>query len=229
MTDFIPLYASDAVIGSGVLMASRNLTGLRLARGTITYSVNFIANDTVTVGGVVFTAVASGAAGNQFNIGAALTNSLDNLVTVLNASVVSAVAAATYSKSGTTILLVVHDSQNPAIGNAFTIAGSVGVVSGPTLSGGTAPDPIVPFGYEGELLNLVTTAGAAMSYVLPNGEDGQERTLFFKTKGAGADAIVTGTFAGGTTYTFDTAGEFARLKFMGGSWRTIVNSGGVLA
>lgn len=227
MPEFNPLYTSDAVAGSGVIKASRNLTGSRLARGTITYSVNFNADDTVTVGGVVFTAKASGATGNQFNIDSTLSPSLDALVTVLNASVVAAVAAATYSKSGTTILLVVHDNADPAIGNAFTIAGSVGTASGATLAGGLATDTIGAT--DGETLNIVTPAGEAVAYTLPLGEEGQERTLFFKTKGAGANAVVTGTFAGGTTYTYDTAGEFTKLKFLGGSWRTLVNSGGTLA
>jgi hypothetical protein len=53
-----------------------------------------------------FTFVASGATGNQINIGATLSDTLDNAVTVLNASVVSGVAQATYSKTGSDTL---HD------------------------------------------------------------------------------------------------------------------------
>lgn len=58
------------------------------AAGTVSivFTANATAGNTVTVCGVVFTAVASGATGNQFNVGAALTNSITNLVTAINAS-----------------------------------------------------------------------------------------------------------------------------------------------
>ena len=58
------------------------------AAGTVAieFTANATAGNTVTVCGVVFTAVASGATGNQFNVGAALTNSITNLVTAINAS-----------------------------------------------------------------------------------------------------------------------------------------------
>jgi hypothetical protein len=93
----------------------------------------------VTINGTAFTFKASGATGNQSNIGATLSDTLDNLVTVLNGSVVSGVAQATYSKTGTTTLHVAYDTAGLA-GNAFTLvaaAGSNGTVSGATLSGGT--------------------------------------------------------------------------------------------
>jgi hypothetical protein len=53
---------------------------------SVVFTANAAATNTVTVCGVVFTAVASGATGNQFNVGAALTNSLANLVAAINAS-----------------------------------------------------------------------------------------------------------------------------------------------
>jgi hypothetical protein len=58
---------------------------------------------------------------------------------VLNASVVSGVAPATYSKVGATTLHIVNDTAG-LTGNAFTLAASRDVdrhVSGATLSGGT--------------------------------------------------------------------------------------------
>lgn len=66
--------------GSGINAAT--------AAGTVAvvFTANAAATNTVTVCGVVFTAVASGATGNQFNVGAALTNSIDNLVAAINAS-----------------------------------------------------------------------------------------------------------------------------------------------
>ena len=56
------------------------------AAGTVSivFTANAAATNTVTICGVVYTAVASGAVANQFNVGAALTNSIDNLVTLIN-------------------------------------------------------------------------------------------------------------------------------------------------
>lgn len=109
------------------------------ASGDITFSAQPAASSTVTINGTAFTFVASGATGNQINIGAALTNTLDNAVTVLNGSVVPGVALATYSKVGTTKLHIVNDTAGLA-GNSFTLAASGtsnGTVSGTTLAGGT--------------------------------------------------------------------------------------------
>lgn len=64
--------------------------------GSIVFGINCSAGATVTVCGIVFTAVASGATGNQFNVGAALTNSIDNLVTAMNASTTAVGAGVAY-------------------------------------------------------------------------------------------------------------------------------------
>jgi hypothetical protein len=109
------------------------------ASGDIVFSGQPAVDSTVTINGTAFTFKASGATGNQSNIGATLSDTLDNLVTVLNGSVVSGVAQATYSKTGTTTLHVAYDTAGLA-GNAFTLAaaaGSNGTVSGDTLTGGS--------------------------------------------------------------------------------------------
>jgi hypothetical protein len=109
------------------------------ASGDITFSGQPAVDSTVTINGTAFTFKASGATGNQSNIGATLSDTLDNLVTVLNGSAVPGVATATYSKVGTTKLHVAYDTAGLA-GNAFTLAaaaGSNGTVSDATLSGGT--------------------------------------------------------------------------------------------
>lgn len=56
--------------------------------------------------GTVFTARASGAAGNEYNIAGSLTLTIDALAAVLNASVVAVVA--TYANSGDAMLTVTH-------------------------------------------------------------------------------------------------------------------------
>lgn len=109
------------------------------AGGTIVFSAQPATSSTITINGTAFTFVASGATGNQIDKGATLSDTLDNAVTVLNASAVSGVAQATYSKTGTTTLTIAHDAAGVG-GNAFTLAAqasSNGTVSGATLSGGT--------------------------------------------------------------------------------------------
>lgn len=74
--------------------------------GSRTYpiSTNAVATDTVTIGGVTFTAVASGATGNQFNVGASTTATATNLAAVLNANAtISALYTATASTNVVTL------------------------------------------------------------------------------------------------------------------------------
>ena len=110
------------------------------AKGSIVFSAQPAVNSTITINGTAFTAVASGATGNQFNIGANLAATLTNIVTVLAASVVPAVQQATYTQTGGTTLVITRTALGPT-GNTFTLAASTmpasnGTVSGATLSGG---------------------------------------------------------------------------------------------
>jgi hypothetical protein len=115
-------------------------TGLIAATGSIAFAAQPAVSSTITINGTAFTFVASGATGNQINIGANLAATLTNIVTVLNASVVPGVALATYAQTGGTTLTVTFDLAGPA-GNAFTLAASSapasnGTVSGAALTGG---------------------------------------------------------------------------------------------
>jgi hypothetical protein len=110
------------------------------ARGSILFSAQPAVNATITINGTAFTAVASGATGNQFNIGANLAATLTNIVTVLSASVVPAVQQATYTQTGGNTLVITRTVLGPT-GNTFTLAASTTpasncTVSGATLSGG---------------------------------------------------------------------------------------------
>jgi hypothetical protein len=201
--------------------------GSRKAAGSVTYVSNLSANDTITINGVVFTAKAAGATGNQFNIGVDLSATLDAIVTKLNASVDPAVSVATYAKSGTTILTATYDVAGTA-GNAFSLAASVGTVSGAKLAGGSDADKLDV--KVNSAFGIVTAAGAAQALVLPNGfERGQTILVHLESKGAGASAVVSGVFAGGTSLTFDTLDEFALLYWTGAKWLPLINTGGVLA
>lgn len=194
------------------------------ASGTITYTVNFNANDTVTLNGVVFTAVAANAAGNQFNIGVDLSTSLSNLVGALNASLDLSVAKATYAKSGTTILQITYDLVG-TVGNSFTIAGSVGTASGLVLAGGI--NGVLNIAVLRLGAHILATVASSGKFVLPDGVEGLETTLMFGTKAGSVNATITGTYAGGTTLTFDTVGKLARLIWLSGAWRVIVNTGSI--
>ncbi len=106
------------------------------AEGLITFGVNPSDGDTITINGTVFTFVDDTPVGNQIEIEATVMQTVDEAVSVLNASVVGTVDDATYGRPvGTSSLKIVHDTAG-ATGNAFTIAASVATVSGATLKGG---------------------------------------------------------------------------------------------
>lgn len=114
-------------------------TGEDAATGTTVFSAQPAVDSTITINGTAFTFKASGASGNQINIGADLAATLIAIRAALNASAVSGVAQATYTNN-TTTLTVTHDTAG-AGGNTFTLAAQVasnGTVSGAKLSGGTS-------------------------------------------------------------------------------------------
>lgn len=91
--------------------------------GNIAFAANPTAGDTITINGVTWTFVASGAAGNQTNIGFTLDDTLTQLVADLNASVNPALTPATYSNAAGTKLGVEYDAINGAAAS-FTLASS---------------------------------------------------------------------------------------------------------
>jgi hypothetical protein len=207
----------EAAIAAGKRV-SHKITGGRAATGAINFTGQPAANDTFTFKGVVFTARPAAATGNQFNIGVSLTASIDAMAAVLNASVDPAVSLATYSNVGGTALGIT--TKAPLDGATFPLAESCAnaTLSAATLTGGAGTDPIK---LDAETYALVTIAGADMSFVLPNGEEAQETTLYLNTKGTGSNAVVSGTFIGGTTLTFDTVQKYARLKWLGAGWQLL--------
>lgn len=114
------------------------------ASGSVAFSNTSSANDTVLVNGVTFTAVASGATGNQWNIGASATASAANLSTTINAST-TAMVTGIVTSSASVGTLTFSSIDFGIFGNTTTIAkgvdaGSVMTVSGARLTGG-AVDP----------------------------------------------------------------------------------------
>jgi hypothetical protein len=113
--------------------------------GWISLPTNPTATNTITLNGTAWTFVASGAAGNQTNIGGNAAATMTTLVTNLNASADAQVAKNTYAAlSGTT--LQITGKTAGTTNNGYTLATNVsgGSVSpGGMTGGGTLANPAV--------------------------------------------------------------------------------------
>lgn len=112
--------------------------GMVKATGTFTLDT-VIATDAVSINGVTFTGVASGATGNQFNIGADDTATAVNLAAAINASVTALVTGVVTATSATTVVTVT--AVVPGVGGnviAIASADSTIVASAAHLTGGSA-------------------------------------------------------------------------------------------
>jgi hypothetical protein len=112
------------------------LTTAVAATGSIAFAVNPSPDDTITLNGTVWAFVSGTASTNETEIQGTLIQTLDALVGDLNASADVEIAKCTYGRpTGTETLTITFDTVGPT-GNAFTLAASAAVVSGPTLTGG---------------------------------------------------------------------------------------------
>lgn len=112
------------------------------ASGTITFSGTGAASDTVLINGVTFTAVASGATGNQWNVGGSATLSAAALAAAIVASATALVNAHVTATAASGVVTITSKFEGVQ-GNAVTIAEGVDgsshmAVSGARLTGGTA-------------------------------------------------------------------------------------------
>lgn len=114
------------------------------ASGTFVLT-SVVATDIITINGVSFTAVASGATGNQFNVGVNDNATAENLAAAINASVTALVSgyvtAAKTTETASPATVTVTSAFYGVSGNQTTIASadSTIVASGARLTGG-APD-----------------------------------------------------------------------------------------
>lgn len=107
------------------------------ATGTITLS-SHVATDTVTVNGITFTCVASGATGNQYNVGADDTATAVELAAAINANTTLDGMVSASASSGVVTLTALVPGE---LGNAVTLAISAhGSVSAARMAGGTNGD-----------------------------------------------------------------------------------------
>lgn len=104
------------------------------ATGSFAFSAQPAINSTLTLGGTVWTFVASGASGAQTNIGANLAATLTALATNLNASGDANISLSTYSATATALVV---RSKTWGGGNAFALAASSSPASNATRAGAT--------------------------------------------------------------------------------------------
>jgi flagellar hook-associated protein 3 FlgL len=106
------------------------------ASGTITLSA-MVATDTIIVNGVTFTCVASGATGNQFNVGGSDTLTAASFVTAFNAATSTSIKNCVVASSVAAVITLT--SAVPGnIGNCITqTCAAHGTVSAARLAGGT--------------------------------------------------------------------------------------------
>lgn len=127
-----------AVDDDGAAMNSDFVTSLAgdlsPSMGSLTFNETAIDGDTVAINGIVFTFVPGSPGDGQVQIGADAAGCATNLAAALNASSDPAVNVATYTVSGSTVLIA-HDTAGIA-GDAFTLAATRAEPSGETLTGG---------------------------------------------------------------------------------------------
>jgi phage tail sheath gpL-like len=122
-------------LSGGVRLATIKVGAIAVkATGTITFSAAGAANDTILVNGVTFTARASGATGNQWNVGASATASAAALAAAINAS--STALVQNYVVASAASGVVTITAYDPGkTGNCITIAEGVDSTSAMTVSG----------------------------------------------------------------------------------------------
>jgi hypothetical protein len=190
------------------------------ASGGITIPTQPTANQTLSIGGTTVTFVATGATGNQVNIGANVAATLVALAAFLNASADVNISKATYTVVGS-VLQVSFDVPG-AGGNSFPLATNVtgASVSGSTLSGGGAAMTLTAL-YTGSLGNTVqfslSQGSAPNSFLAAISFPGRPPEIFNNIVGTGAafwtnlaSAINNGTaYRARSNYLVATAGGLA--------------------
>lgn len=110
-------------VAGGVLSASVVVgTDAVRASGTATFE-SVAATDTLTVNGVAFACVASGATGNQFNVGASDTISAANCAAKINAAADATIAGKVTASAADGVITITAVDPGVA-GNVFTLAQS---------------------------------------------------------------------------------------------------------
>lgn len=122
----------------GGARSAKVVVGVNAAKASGTFTgTSVVATDAISINGVTFTAVANGATGNQFNIGADDDETMENLAAAINASVTALVSGYVTAEAAGDVVTVT--AVEPGIlGNCITIesADATIVASGARLTGG---------------------------------------------------------------------------------------------
>lgn len=126
-------YVGAVLGGNQSALFSFNVGAVQ-ATGLVTFTGAPSADETVTICNVVFTAKASGATGNQFNIGGSITATALNLATAINASSsLSGIVTASPNVGVVTLTAVVPGTMGNGLGLSETLSNATVTA----FSGGT--------------------------------------------------------------------------------------------
>jgi flagellar hook protein FlgE len=120
--------------------------------GNIAFANNPTAGDTITINGVIWTFVASGATGNQTNIGANLDTTLDNLVANLNSDT-----------SNGNLFRNITLTTNPIAGDTINVNGTTWTF---VASGATGNQTNIGANLDATLAQLATDTGISINPLL---------------------------------------------------------------
>ena len=114
--------------------------GETAATATLTFTDVPTATETFTINGESFEAVASGATGDQFNIGGDAATTAANVATAVNASASAGVADVTASSAAG---VVTFTSDIPGtVGNSMTLAESLSNATAVSFAGGASDEDV---------------------------------------------------------------------------------------
>lgn len=153
---------TEKVAGGGHTPGSMTVVGT----GTITVgtAINSKINDTITINGTIFTAVNSGASGNQFNIGVDTTTTATNLKNVLNAnSTINALYTVTSSTNIITLTEKIAGGGNTP--TLATVTGTVVITNGTIKTSTAQIYPSAPSISTGNFLLCQLTVGGGVSSI----------------------------------------------------------------
>lgn len=173
------------------------------ATGTVSFSGQPSANDTVTLNGVVFTAKTSGATGNEYNIGATTAASVANLIAAIQGSSdpeVRETATYTFDNDSTgQATSVLTLTGNPSANQTFTIGTVVFTAKASGATGDqfnivSANPTTTAQNIAAAVMASVNTSGIFTASAAANGGDPAEATL----------TLSVGDIYGGQTFTVNS-------------------------
>lgn len=209
------------------------------ANGYIAFTLNPAAGSTVTIGTTTVTFVSSGASGNQVNVGATLSATLANLVSMLNASLDPQLSLCNYWAMNGSTQLAVQAKATGAGGNtialATTVSGATANGNGSGLLLAAAPNayPITAMGYSAARNNVAGQENTAIGYTaLSSSQNDTGNTavgygsLNSTNGGSALTAVGDGALASNTTGGNNSAvGYHALFSNTTGSYSTAMGQG----